>query len=80
MAARLKTGVSGGLHGVAQGNRRAPAGLGGHHTARASGGGGGPPLQGLDASKAMVLPFTVQAAYNDDTMFFHMSWEWSECG
>ncbi|MCH7840272.1 MAG: hypothetical protein IID38_08570 [Planctomycetes bacterium] len=23
----------------------------------------------------MILPFTVQAAYNDDTMFFHMSWE-----
>lgn len=34
-----------------------------------------PTLQGLDGSKAMVLPFTVQAAYNDDTMFFHMSWE-----
>ncbi|MCH7926202.1 MAG: hypothetical protein IIC51_11765, partial [Planctomycetes bacterium] len=40
-----------------------------------SDGGGGPTLQGLDANKAMVLPFTVQAAYNDDTMFFHMSWE-----
>lgn len=36
---------------------------------------GAPTLQGLDASKEMVLPFTVQAAYNDDTMFFHMSWE-----
>ena len=34
-----------------------------------------PTLQGLDANKAVVLPFTVQAAYNDDTMFFHMSWE-----
>ncbi len=42
------------------------------------GGGGtdtGPPLVGLDANKATVMPFTVQAAYNDDTMFFHMSWE-----
>jgi len=38
-------------------------------------GGTAPTLQGLDANKAMVLPFTVQAAYNDDTMFFHMSWE-----
>ncbi len=34
-----------------------------------------PTLQGLDANKAIVLPFTVQTAYNDDTMFFHMSWE-----
>ncbi|MBN4058946.1 hypothetical protein JYU10_00585 [bacterium AH-315-J04] len=34
-----------------------------------------PTLQGLDANKAIILPFTVQAAYNDDTMFFHMSWE-----
>ncbi len=34
-----------------------------------------PTLQGLEANKALVLPFTVQAAYNDDTMFFHMSWE-----
>ncbi len=43
------------------------------------GGGGGtgnaPTLVGLDANKPMILPFTVQAAYNDDTMFFHMSWE-----
>ncbi len=39
------------------------------------GGGNAPTLQGLDANKAMVLPFTVQAAYNDDTMFFQMSWE-----
>ncbi len=37
--------------------------------------GDAPTLKGLDADKAMVLPFTVQAAYNDDTMFFHMSWE-----
>ncbi|MCH7702749.1 MAG: hypothetical protein IID37_13785 [Planctomycetes bacterium] len=35
----------------------------------------GPTLQGLDIDKSMILPFTVQAAYNDDTMFFHMSWE-----
>ncbi len=34
-----------------------------------------PTLQGLDTEKAMTLPFTVQAAYNDDTMFFQMSWE-----
>ncbi len=34
-----------------------------------------PTLLGLDANKAMVLPFTVQTAHNDDTMFFHMSWE-----
>jgi PKD repeat protein len=34
-----------------------------------------PTLQGLDTEKAMILPFTVQAAYNDDTMFFQMSWE-----
>ncbi len=40
-----------------------------------NGDGAAPTLQGLDANKAMVLPFTVQAAYNDDTMFFHMSWE-----
>lgn len=36
---------------------------------------GGPALQGLETNKPMILPFTVQAAYNDDTMFFHMSWE-----
>jgi hypothetical protein len=35
----------------------------------------GPPLLGLEADKAMVLPFRVQAAYNDDTMFFQLSWE-----
>ncbi len=34
-----------------------------------------PRLQGLDTKKPVVLPFTVQAVYNDDTMFFHMSWE-----
>ncbi len=34
-----------------------------------------PALKGLDADKAMILPFAVQAAYNNDTMFFHMSWE-----
>ncbi len=37
--------------------------------------GNAPTLQGLDANKAMILPFAVQVAYNDDTMFFHMSWE-----
>jgi Ethylbenzene dehydrogenase len=40
-----------------------------------SGSGTAPTLQGLDANKSMTLPFTVQAVYNDDTMFFHMSWE-----
>jgi hypothetical protein len=35
----------------------------------------GPKLLGLDSDKALILPFTVQAAYNDDTAFFHMSWE-----
>jgi hypothetical protein len=34
-----------------------------------------PTLQGLDANKAVVLPLTVQVAYNADTAFFHMSWE-----
>ncbi|MEE9295212.1 MAG: ethylbenzene dehydrogenase-related protein [Phycisphaerae bacterium] len=38
-------------------------------------GGAAPTLLGLDADKAMTLPFTAQAAYNDDTMFFHMSWQ-----
>ncbi|MFQ5591696.1 MAG: ethylbenzene dehydrogenase-related protein [Phycisphaerae bacterium] len=33
-----------------------------------------PKLVGLDTEKEVILPFTVQAAYNDDTMFFHMSW------
>jgi hypothetical protein len=40
-----------------------------------NGGGGNPPtLQGLVANKPLVLPVTVQAAYNDDTMFFQISW------
>ncbi|MFN2426057.1 MAG: ethylbenzene dehydrogenase-related protein [Candidatus Binatia bacterium] len=34
-----------------------------------------PELEGLVADAPVVLPFTVQAAYNDDTAFFHMSWE-----
>ena len=34
-----------------------------------------PTLMGLDTGKSIILPFAVQAAYNDDTMFFHMSWE-----
>ncbi len=34
-----------------------------------------PALVGLDPNKPMILPITVQAAYNDDTMFFHLSWE-----
>jgi hypothetical protein len=41
----------------------------------ADGSGNAPQLVGLDADKAVVLPFTVQVAYNDDTAFFHMSWE-----
>ncbi len=36
---------------------------------------GVPVLEGLDPAKAEVLPITVQAAHNDDTMFFHMSWQ-----
>ena len=37
---------------------------------------GSPPaLVGLDPDKPKILPITVQAAYNDDTMFFHISWE-----
>lgn len=48
-------------------------------TAPPSGGNGNgstaPKLVGLDANKSISMPFTVQAAYNDDTMFFHMSWE-----
>jgi hypothetical protein len=40
-----------------------------------NGGGGNPPtLQGLVANKPLVLPVTIQAAYNDDTMFFQISW------
>jgi hypothetical protein len=34
-----------------------------------------PELVGLDPTKSLVLPVTVQTAYNDDTMFFHISWE-----
>lgn len=34
-----------------------------------------PALEGLDANKPMILPVEVQAAYNDDTMFFQISWE-----
>ena len=34
-----------------------------------------PVLEGLDADKSLVLPATIQTAYNDDTMFFHISWE-----
>ncbi len=40
-----------------------------------NGGVAAPTLVGLDNDKPIILPFTVQAAYNDDTMFFHMSWE-----
>jgi len=34
-----------------------------------------PALEGLDADAPIVMPFTVQAAYNNDTAFFRMSWE-----
>ncbi len=34
-----------------------------------------PALVGLDPDKPKILPITVQAAYNDDTIFFHISWE-----
>ncbi len=33
-----------------------------------------PTLQGLDQNKSMILPITVQAAYNADTMFFNIEW------
>ncbi len=51
-----------------------PAGNG-NGNGNTNGNGTAPTLQGLDANKSVTLPFTVQAAYNDDTMFFHMSWE-----
>ena len=34
-----------------------------------------PELVGLDPEKPAILPITVQTAYNEDTMFFHISWE-----
>jgi hypothetical protein len=34
-----------------------------------------PVLEGFEAGKLLILPATVQTAYNDDTMFFHISWE-----
>lgn len=33
------------------------------------------PLQGLETSKSITLPVSVQAAYNNDTMFFQVSWQ-----
>jgi hypothetical protein len=36
---------------------------------------GVPVLEGLDPSKSLILPITIQAAYNDDTMFFRVGWE-----
>lgn len=33
-----------------------------------------PSLVGLDPNKDLILPITVQAAYNDDTMFFNIEW------
>lgn len=34
-----------------------------------------PELTGLEPNKPTTLPIQVQAAYNDDTMFFQISWE-----
>ena len=34
-----------------------------------------PALVGLDPTRPKILPVEVQAAYNDDTMFFHIAWE-----
>ena len=34
-----------------------------------------PSLIGLDPDKDLILPVTVQAAYNDDTMFFNIEWD-----
>ena len=34
-----------------------------------------PTLVGIDPDKPMILPITVQAAYNNDTMFFNIEWE-----
>lgn len=34
-----------------------------------------PSLVGLDPNKDLILPITVQAAYNDDTMFFNIEWD-----
>src|SRR3972149_280845 len=33
-----------------------------------------PTLVGLDPNKPLILPMKVQAAYNDDTMFFDIEW------
>ncbi|MBW2421643.1 MAG: hypothetical protein JRH19_24095 [Deltaproteobacteria bacterium] len=45
------------------------------HTSAYPVAGEAPALVGLDPEKPMILPTTVQAAYNDDTMFFHIVWE-----
>ena len=34
-----------------------------------------PVLEGLVPDKPMILPITVQAAYNNDTMFFNIEWD-----
>jgi hypothetical protein len=34
-----------------------------------------PALVGLDPVKPLILPIEVQAAHNDDTMFFHIIWQ-----
>lgn len=44
--------------------------FGGSSVARAD----APTLIGLDPNKPMILPITVQAAYNSDTMFFNIEW------
>ncbi len=33
-----------------------------------------PVLEGVDLDKPVILPITVKAAYNDDTMFFNIEW------
>jgi len=36
---------------------------------------GVPVLEGFETDKPLILPIEVQTAYNDDTIFFHVSWE-----
>ena len=34
-----------------------------------------PTLVGIEPDKAIILPFGIQVAFNDDTIFFHTNWE-----
>ena len=34
-----------------------------------------PTLVGIETDKAIILPFGIQVAFNDDTVFFHTNWE-----